>query len=234
MHADAIAKKLAAGPKSDGEFHQLILAIGERRAEINLQLSGDLGTKSAARRAAELLGLAAVRNLEDSAKALQAELGYLDQLEQRIVDDREAAAVSRLKADIPRAVRELPKASAKVAAALAELDAALAAHRSIAETVAGYADAKLPYPFADAQLAAELQLREALWKPRTIAAILPPGSPAENLGRFPTSFRFAWSWNWAGEVAVRRFPQYVPPLDSDPSEIFGEYGAAAEKSFRVA
>ncbi len=177
LDASQIADRLSRC-RSPEDFDEKVRSCNSQRQAIRDRIFAIVpqigGTAPPERAKAETESPAAIRLLDDEVKTLRDETEFLDNLERRIYEAREAARLDQLRETFPRALRELPKANNRLHHAIRALDTILQEHRATVEVIARFGEIEKPFPFTDDQLADLIELREKLWTVRTVATLLPP------------------------------------------------------------
>ena len=209
MKATDIATALRGNP-GEARLHELVRACDARRTAIRARLEAIVQVEGLppppARDAALRAGLEAVEALDNEVDALRREFTYCDHLESRANEQAAAIKTTAAREAAPGARRRLPAELKRVHAVLAELDAAMDAVRVTMEPLAAVASLDGRLPLEDAELAALLEAREAVWKPRTLATLtVGPHQAAE----FPRAFRVAYDVSRDAQATIRpRMPPH--------------------------
>ena len=178
MNYDQIAARLQRAATAD-DLHALQLACDARRREIRAreeEIANPTGSMPPppARAAAMAAGLGALAELDHEAESLAREFTALDRLEAQVIEKAERTAAEHARSSAGAARRKLPGAIRAVHHALEQLDAAIGALGATVAPLATVAGQRAePFPLSDDELAALLELREAVWTRRDVPALIP-------------------------------------------------------------
>jgi hypothetical protein len=210
MNADKIAAALQKSPTVDQAI-ALVQACEPARQQIRDRLAREFGPVQMA--AALEAGSEKLKQFDDTSEALSREIDRLHMLEIRANEAREAAITANVRREMPTAIKRLPAAHAKIYEALRQLDDAILANNELFATIGEYRRLENPRPpLDDEQLAACLTVREAIWAPRTIFSLEPPGHERE---KFPLSWPLAYDTRSAEGIFHRKAPptrNYMPDV----------------------